>query len=51
MKVAGTAERLWSPFAVDSKALMYAKQRIEEQNCRLRKRHIKTEPPNGPGYC
>lgn len=47
-RVAATAERLWSGGNID---MTYAQQRIEEHNCRLRQRHIKTQPPNGPGYC
>ncbi|XP_046999531.1 beta-hexosaminidase subunit beta-like [Schistocerca americana] len=48
-RAAAVAERLWSPrSAVDTDD---AASRIEEHYCRLRRRGINAQPPNGPGYC
>jgi len=48
-RASGFAERMWS----DDKAndVGTATPRMEEHRCRMVKRGIYAEPPNGPGYC
>lgn len=43
------AERLWSTSSVVN--IRDAQRRLEEHYCRMRKRGIEAQPPNGPGYC
>ena len=43
------AERLWSP--ADVTDVEDAKRRLEEHACRMNKRGIEGQPPNGPGFC
>lgn len=57
-RASATAEKLWS--AYNDKTLWYRNSndyladvapRLEEQACRLKKRGVPSEPPNGPGFC
>ncbi|XP_049762321.1 beta-hexosaminidase subunit beta-like [Schistocerca cancellata] len=48
-RASAVAERLWSPMNVTD--IDEAATRIEEHYCRLRRRGINAQPPNGPGYC
>jgi hexosaminidase len=48
-RVSAVAERLWS--APEVKYAKYAKYRLEEHYCRMNKRGIPAQPPNGPGHC
>ncbi|KAK4884745.1 hypothetical protein RN001_001016 [Aquatica leii] len=43
------AEKLWSVKGVDPSS--QAGHRLEEHTCRMNKRGIGTQPPNGPGFC
>ncbi|XP_055682109.1 beta-hexosaminidase subunit beta-like [Lutzomyia longipalpis] len=45
-RASAAAERLWS-----QSSGFQVKERLEEHACRLRKRNIPAQPPNGPGYC
>uniref|UniRef100_A0A1L8DQZ7 Beta-hexosaminidase n=1 Tax=Nyssomyia neivai TaxID=330878 RepID=A0A1L8DQZ7_9DIPT len=45
-RASAAAERLWS-----HSSGYLVKERLEEHACRLRKRNIPAQPPNGPGYC
>ncbi|GAB0094324.1 Beta-hexosaminidase [Sergentomyia squamirostris] len=45
-RASAAAERLWS-----QDANQQVKERLEEHTCRMRKRGISAQPPNGPGYC
>lgn len=48
-RVSATAEKLWSqPNATD---INEAAQRLEEHTCRMNRRGIPAQPPNGPGFC
>lgn len=47
-RASATAERLWS----DGKQEEFrAAQRLEEHACRMNRRGIPAQPPNGPGFC
>lgn len=48
-RASAAAERLWSPKTVDD--LGDAVTRLEEHTCRMKKRGIAAQPPNGPGFC
>lgn len=43
-----TAERLWTFVKQDDNK---AAQRLEEHACRMNRRGIPAQPPNGPGFC
>jgi hexosaminidase len=43
------AEKLWS--AQDVNDVEAAKPRLEEHGCRMNRRGIASQPPNGPGVC
>jgi len=43
------AERLWSPMNVTDQT--DAAYRLQSQSCRLLRRQIDAEPPNGPSFC
>lgn len=45
-RACATAEILWSGYPT-----MDAAERLEEHVCRLKKRGIPAQPPNGPGFC
>lgn len=48
-RASAVAERLWSgPNVTD---LEDARSRIEEHYCRMQKRGIQAQPPNGAGFC
>ncbi|CAG9764281.1 unnamed protein product [Ceutorhynchus assimilis] len=49
-RASATAEKLWSAKA-DGYDLDEPSRRIEEHACRLNRRGIVAQPPNGPGYC
>ncbi|KRT85125.1 glycoside hydrolase, partial [Oryctes borbonicus] len=48
-RAAAAAEKLWSAYNADN--IDYATRRMEEHACRLNRRGIPAQPPNGPGYC
>lgn len=48
-RASAAAERLWSPVTVTD--VVDAAKRLEEHACRMRKRNLPAQPPNGPGYC
>lgn len=48
-RVSATAEKLWSQ--EDAMDRIDAGRRLEEHACRMKKRGIPTQPPNGPGFC
>ncbi|KAK7586163.1 hypothetical protein V9T40_004039 [Parthenolecanium corni] len=45
-RACATAEILWTGYASSDAA-----NRLEEHTCRLKKRGIPAQPPNGPGFC
>lgn len=45
-RACATAEILWSGYPT-----LDAAERLEEHVCRLKKRGIPAQPPNGPGFC
>lgn len=49
-RASAAAEKLWSP---QPKSINITKiaQRIEEHTCRMRRRGIPAQPPNGPAFC
>jgi hexosaminidase len=48
-RASAVAEKLWSARDVnDSEA---ARPRLEEHGCRMNRRGIVSQPPNGPGFC
>ncbi|XP_015593714.1 beta-hexosaminidase subunit alpha [Cephus cinctus] len=47
-RASAAAERLWSEFADD---LDTAARRLEEHACRMNRRGIPAQPPNGSGFC
>lgn len=47
-RASAAAERLWT---VEPQTLEKASQRLEEHACRMNKRGIPAQPPNGPGFC
>ncbi|CAK9833841.1 Beta-hexosaminidase subunit beta [Anthophora retusa] len=47
-RASAVAERLWYNGKQDEKN---AAQRLEEHACRMNKRGIRAQPPNGPGFC
>ncbi|KAI4469172.1 beta-hexosaminidase [Holotrichia oblita] len=48
-RASATAEKLWSARNADKGDNV--KKRLEEHSCRMNKRGIPAQPPNGPGYC
>lgn len=46
-RACATAEVLWSGIS----NITYAESRLEEHVCRLKKRGIPAQPPNGPNFC
>lgn len=49
-RASATAEKLWSAYS-EKDNLEDATRRLEEHTCRMNRRGIGAEPPNGPGYC
>lgn len=47
-RASAAAERLWSVEKQDNKE---AARRLEEHACRMNRRDIPAQPPNGPGFC
>lgn len=48
-RASAAAEKLWSAYnVVDEDS---AAKRLEEHTCRMNRRQIPAQPPNGPGYC
>ncbi|XP_031781641.1 beta-hexosaminidase subunit beta-like [Nasonia vitripennis] len=47
-RASATAERLWSNTRQDDET---AAQRLEEHACRMNRRNIPAQPPNGSGFC
>ncbi|XP_076268344.1 beta-hexosaminidase subunit beta-like [Rhynchophorus ferrugineus] len=52
-RASATAEKLWSPYMkIDNEDDMNdAARRLEEHTCRMNRRGIEAQPPNGAGYC
>lgn len=48
-RVSAAAEKLWSQVKVND--AHEAAQRLEEHTCRMKKRGLPAQPPNGPGFC
>ncbi|KAJ8872802.1 hypothetical protein PR048_026418 [Dryococelus australis] len=48
-RASATAEKLWSSAGADTED--GASRRLEEHYCRMRRRGVGAQPPNGPGYC
>lgn len=48
-RASAAAEILWSQYNASTEA--WAERRLEEHTCRMNKRGIAAQPPNGPGYC
>ncbi|KAJ3648008.1 hypothetical protein Zmor_019845 [Zophobas morio] len=48
-RASAVAERLWSDREVTD--VNDAARRLEEHTCRMNKRGIAAQPPNGPGFC
>ncbi|XP_055295128.1 beta-hexosaminidase subunit beta-like [Sitodiplosis mosellana] len=48
-RAGAAAEKLWSQKS--TKDVIEAGRRLEEHTCRMRKRGIPAQPPNGPGFC
>ncbi|XP_075212922.1 beta-hexosaminidase subunit alpha-like [Lycorma delicatula] len=49
-RASAAAEKLWSP-KQDVVNITQVQSRIEEHVCRMRRRGIPAQPPNGPGFC
>lgn len=47
-RASATAERLWSKNIANMDEV---KRRLEEHTCRMNKRKIPAQPPNGADYC
>lgn len=52
-RACAVAEKLWSPLAgtTGPESFARAQRRLEEHTCRMNRRGLPAEPPNGPGYC
>ncbi|KAF2878772.1 hypothetical protein ILUMI_27399 [Ignelater luminosus] len=48
-RASAVAEKLWS--AENADTYNEAAKRLEEHTCRMNKRGIEAQPPNGPGFC
>lgn len=50
-RASAVAEKLWSPETslFDIPDSVY--HRLEEHTCRMNRRGIRAQPPNGPGFC
>nr|CAD7448180.1 unnamed protein product [Timema bartmani] len=48
-RASATAEILWSEASASTETEVA--QRLEEHYCRMKKRGIPSQPPNGPGFC
>ena len=48
-RACATAEKLWS--SGNEFNIGEAAKRLEEHTCRMNRRKIPAQPPNGPGYC
>ncbi|XP_056642782.1 beta-hexosaminidase subunit beta-like [Diorhabda sublineata] len=49
-RASSVAEVLWSP-KNDNPDMNFVRRRLEEHTCRMNKRGIAAQPPNGPGFC
>ena len=49
-RASAPAEKLWSPYD-GSKDTTEPAKRLEEHACRMNRRGIPAQPPNGPGFC
>ncbi|XP_028134930.1 beta-hexosaminidase subunit beta [Diabrotica virgifera virgifera] len=49
-RASATAEKLWSQ-RDDNYDLLKVRKRLEEHTCRMNRRGIEAQPPNGPGFC
>ncbi|XP_067002308.2 beta-hexosaminidase subunit beta [Anabrus simplex] len=48
-RASAAAEKLWSQATVSD--INDAAHRLEEHTCRMKRRGIEAQPPNGPGFC
>ncbi|KAB0803183.1 hypothetical protein PPYR_00153 [Photinus pyralis] len=48
-RASATAEKLWSE--EDADEIDSVKRRLEEHTCRMNKRGVQAQPPNGAGFC
>lgn len=48
-RASAAAEVLWSQQGASE--VEWAERRLEEHTCRMNRRGIDAQPPNGPGYC
>ncbi|XP_055307913.1 beta-hexosaminidase subunit alpha-like, partial [Sitodiplosis mosellana] len=48
-RVSAVAEKLWSQNCASDED--EARHRLEEHTCRMKKRGLQAQPPNGPGFC
>ncbi|CAH1112226.1 unnamed protein product [Psylliodes chrysocephalus] len=49
-RASATAERLWTE-QIDDEDFDVVRRRLEEHTCRMNRRGIEAQPPNGPGFC
>lgn len=52
-RTSAVAERLWTglDYANPDPVTIIAARRLEEHTCRMNRRRIPAQPPNGPGFC
>ncbi|CAG9859144.1 unnamed protein product [Phyllotreta striolata] len=50
-RASATAERLWSFVDDDKVEEDELRRRLEEHTCRMNRRGVGAQPPNGPGFC
>ncbi|XP_050293724.1 beta-hexosaminidase subunit alpha-like [Anthonomus grandis grandis] len=49
-RASATAEKLWSAYSKDYD-MEEPSSRLEEHSCRMNRRGVGAQPPNGPGFC